>query len=402
MKRTTSQLIQTILALLFIFVFGNFIPTWSTVTRMGVQYLCIMVGWIWLSVLQGNLLLPSVVAMVGCLIPGYFTPESLVSATLGNTITVLMIFIFILVYIFQQSKTGDFLVRWLLSRKVVNGRPYLFTAFFLAGIIIIGSVIGSFGIILLAIAILGAICEVAGIEKTDNWVRFMLLSVVALSGVTEIMYPFKPYAVLILQLIPQGNAVYDLLNGVGQYFAMAFVVSILCLIRIDGEPICEINDVFKNGTNWSIIFAVGAVLAIGGAMSADESGVSDWLYSVFANLFGGMSPVTIIIIVAILGCFVTQFFSNSATAILFLTALAPLAVSLYQQGVNVSVLPPIIGIGTLTACLLPCGSGQSAIMLGTDIFAGDGQKWALSKGVLILVTVTIGIILAGVICISVL
>ena len=35
MKRTTSQLIQTILALLFIFVFGNFIPTWSTVTRMG-------------------------------------------------------------------------------------------------------------------------------------------------------------------------------------------------------------------------------------------------------------------------------------------------------------------------------------------------------------------------------
>ena len=65
MKRTTSQLIQTILALLFIFVFGNFIPTWSTVTRMGVQYLCIMVGWIWLSVLQGNLLLPSVVAMVG-------------------------------------------------------------------------------------------------------------------------------------------------------------------------------------------------------------------------------------------------------------------------------------------------------------------------------------------------
>lgn len=76
MKRTTSQLIQTILALLFIFVFGNFIPTWSTVTRMGVQYLCIMVGWIWLSVLQGNLLLPSVVAMVGCLIPGYFTPES--------------------------------------------------------------------------------------------------------------------------------------------------------------------------------------------------------------------------------------------------------------------------------------------------------------------------------------
>lgn len=486
--KNASRAIQNILALLFIFVFGHFIPTWSSVTRMGVQYLCIMVGWIWLCTLYGGLLLPSAIAMVGCLIPGYFTPATLVAATLGNTITVLMIFIFILVYIFQQSKTGDFLVRWLLSRKLVNGRPYLFTAVFLIGIVVIGSVIGSFGIILLAIAILTAVSDVSGMKRTDDWVRFVLISVVALSGVTEIMYPFKPYAVLynsifnaqlntigteisgstwvitaivisvicltflmllakfvfrfdmsklknldvsllqtdefrkmskkqiivlvsiiltffypfFLQIMPKDNAVYNLLNSVGQYFAMAFVVCILCMIHDDGEPICEINEVFKNGTNWGIIFGVGAVLALGGALSADDSGVSTWLLSIFQNLFGGMSPALIIAIVAVLCCFVTQFFSNSATAILFLTALAPLSVSLYQQGVNVSVFTPIIGIGTLTACLLPCGSGQSAIMLGTDIFAGDGQKWALSKGIMVLLAVALGVVLSGVICISVL
>ena len=488
MKRSTSKTIQLILALLFIFVLGHIIPTWGPVTRMGVQYISIMVGWIWLCVLEGSLLLPSVLAMVGCLIPGYFTAATLVSATLGNSITILMIFIFILVYIFQQSKTGDFLVRWLLSRKVVNGRPYLFTAFFLLAIIVIGSVIGSFGIILLAIAILYAIVDVAGMEKKHDWVRFLLISTVALSGVTEIMYPFKPYAVLynsifdaqlntigtqvsgstwtitaviisllcfallmllarfvfkfdltkiktldvsllqtdeykkmskkqiivlvtvlitffypfILQLMPKENVVYNLLNGIGQYFAMAFAVCILCLIRVDGEPVCDANDIFKNGTNWGIIFGVGAVLAIGGALSSDDCGVSAWLLSIFENLFSGMSPVLIIAIVAVLCCFVTQFFSNSATAIIFLTALAPLAVTLYQQGVNVSVFTPIIGIGTLTACLLPSGSGQSAIMLGTDIFADDGQKWALSKGILVLLAVAVGVILAGVICISIL
>ncbi len=196
MKKSASRNIQLVLALLFVFVFGHVIPTWSSVTRMGVQYISIMVGWIWLCVLEGSLLLPSIMAMVGCLIPGYFTAGTLVAATLGNSITILMIFIFILVYVFQQSKTGDFLVRWLLSRKVVNGRPYLFTAFFLAAIIIIGSVIGSFGIILLAIAILYAVVEVSGMDRRDDWVRFLLISTVALSGVTEIMYPFKPYAVL--------------------------------------------------------------------------------------------------------------------------------------------------------------------------------------------------------------
>lgn len=487
-KSSISRTIQLILALMFVFVFGHIIPTWSTVTRMGVQFICIMIGWIWLCTIEGSLLMPSVMAMVGCLIPGYFTASSLVAATLGNSITILMIFIFILVYVFQKSKTGDFLVRWLLSRKFINGRPYLFTAMFLVAIIVIGSVIGSFGIILLSIAILYAIVDVTGMERKDNWVRFLLMSAVALSGVTEIMYPFKPYAVLynsifdaqlatvgtsvsgstwvitavvisvlcfallmllaryvfkfdlsklkaldvsllqteeykkmskkqvivlftilitfffpfILQLMPKESAVYAFLNNIGQYFIMAFAVCILCIVRIDGEPICDANDVFKNGTNWGILFGVGAVLAIGGALSSDDCGVSVWLLSIFENLFGGMSPIAIIAIIALLGCVVTQFFSNSATAIIFLTALAPLAVTLYQQGVNVSVFTPIIGIGTLTACLLPSGSGQSAIMLGTDIFEGDGQKWVLTKGLPVLAAVTIGVVLSGVICIAVL
>lgn len=488
MKKSTSKDIPIIIALFIMFVAGHIVPTWGPVTRMGVQYLCIMIGWIYLSIVTGGLLLPSVISLAACVIPGYYTASSIVTTTLGNSITFLMIFIFIMVYIFQQTKTGEFLVRWFLSRKVVNGRPYLFTAFFFLAVIIIGSVIGSFGIILLAIAILTAISEISGIEKRSDWIRFLLLSTVALSGTTEVLYPFKPYSVLymsifdaqlntigtasdgttwlltalimavlsfaalmflarfvfkfdlskmkeldmsalqtgefkkiskkqiivliaiiltffypfFLMLLPQTSSVFAFFNNIGQYLFMGFVVCILCLIRVDDEPIAEINDVFKNGTNWQIIFAVGAVIAIGGAMASDECGVAAWLLNIFQGLFGNMSIVTITIIVSLLSCVITQFFSNSATAIIFLTSLAPLAVVLYQNGVNVSVFPALIGTGTLTACLLPSGSGQSAIMLSTDIFAGDGQRWALSKGIIILVAITIAIMISGVISILVL
>lgn len=488
MKNTKAKTIHSIIALFIMFIAGYIIPPWGPVTRMGVQYLCVMIGWIYMSIVTGGLLLSSVVSLVACVIPGYYTAASIVTTTLGNTIVFLMIFIFIMVYIFQQSKTGEFLVRWLLSRKIVNGHPYLFTAFFFIAVIVIGSVIGSFGIILLAIAILTAITEVSGMEKSHDWIRFLLLSTVALSGTTEVLYPFKPYSVLymsifdaqlntigaacdgntwlitslimavlsfvalmfvarfvlkfdlskmkrmdvsalqteefkkmnkkqiivlisvilaffypfFLMLIPKESGVYTFLNGIGQNLFMGFVVCLLCLIHVDGEPIAEVNDVFKNGTNWQIIFAVGAVIAIGGAMSSDGSGVATWLLSIFQGIFGNMSIVLVIIIVCLLSCIITQFFSNSATAILFLTALAPLAVVLYQNGVNVSVIPALIGTGTLTACLLPSGSGQSAIMLGTDIFAGDGQKWALSKGMIVLVAVTLAITVSGVISILVL
>ena len=153
MKTSKSKMIQTVISLLIMFVAGYFIPTWGPVTRMGVQYLCIMIGWIYMSIVTGGLLLSSVIALTACVIPGYYTAASIVSTTLGNSITLLMIFIFIMVYIFQKTQTGEFLVRWLLSRKVVNGRPYLFTAFFFIAIIVIGAVIGSFGIILLAISV---------------------------------------------------------------------------------------------------------------------------------------------------------------------------------------------------------------------------------------------------------
>lgn len=486
--KTKSKNIQIIIGLLIMFIAGYLVPTWGPVSRMGVQYLCIMIGWIYMSVILGGLLLPSVLSLVACVIPGYFTSSSIVTTTLGNSITLLMIFIFIMVYIFQKTKTGEFLVRWLLSRKIVNGRPYLFTAFFLLAVIVIGAVIGSFGILLLAIALLTAISEVSGMDKKNDWIRFLLIATVALSGTTEVLFPFKPYSILymsifdaqlntigaacdgnvwlitqiimaalsfvtlmitarfifrfdlskireldvtalqteefkkmskkqvivllaviisffypfILMLLPKESGVYLLLNGVGQYLFMGAVICILCLIKIDGEPIAEINDVFKNGTNWQIIFAVGAVLAIGGAMASDDCGVATWLLSIFEGIFGNMNTVAIVVIVGLLSCIITQFFSNSATAILFLTALAPLAVVLYQSGVNVSVLPALIGTGTLTACLLPSGSGQSAIMIGTDIFDGNGQKWILSKGLVVLAAVVIAIVLGSVISICIL
>lgn len=487
MKKDTSKTLQTILALFIMFIAGYIVPTWGSVTRMGVQYLCIMIGWIYLSIITGGLLLPSVISLTACVISGYYTSSSIVAATLGNSITILMIFIFIMVYIFQESKTGEYLVRWLLSRKIINGRPYLFTAFFFLAVIIIGAVIGSFGILLLAIAILTAVSEVAGMKKTDDFMRFLLLSTVALSGTTEVFFPFKPYSILymsifdaqlntigaacshstwlitsaiialasfivlmflarfifkfdltkikaldvsvlqtdefkkmskkqfvvllsviltffypfVLLLIPESTSLYALLNGVGQYLFMGLVVCLLCLIKIDGEHVAEINDVFKNGTNWQIIFGVGAVIAIGGAMSSDDCGVAAWLLTVFEGVFGNMSIVSVIIIVCVLSCIITQFFSNSATAILFLTALAPMAIVLYQNGVNVSVIPTLIGTGTLTACLLPCGSGQSAIMLSTDFFANDGQAWAFSKGLIVLLALVLAITVSGIITISV-
>lgn len=488
-KAAGKDIAITLTGIFFMFIFGHIFPTWATVTRMGVQYLGIMIGWIIMCAFGLPMSVASIMAMAACTLPGYYTAAAAISTSIGSSFCVLVIFIFVLVYVFEHSGTGEFLVRWFLSRRVINGRPYLFTAIFLLAIIVIGSVIGSFGAIMLTIAILDNIAVVAGIKKQDDWIRFLLLSVVGLSGVTEILYPFKPYARLyssifnaslsgvgtaisdtsylrtsvtiavvsfillvllarfvfrfdlskikdldvsslqteefkkmkpnqamilaavivsffqpfIIMLLPEGCGVYNFLNNMGQTLFMGLIISLLALIKIKGEPVMDPVDAFAKGVNWHVVFATGAVLLVGSALASDACGIAAWLLGVFSDTLGNMGIIPIMIIVALLSCFITQFFSNSATAIIFCTALAPMSVVMVQNGVNVSVFPAIIGIGTLSACLLPSGSGQSAIMLGTEIFQGsEGQKWAFGKGLLILATITIAIVVSGVICISIL
>ena len=41
-------------------------------------------------------------------------------------------------------------------------------------------------------------------------------------------------------------------------------------------------------------------------------------------------------------------------------------------------------------------------MLGSDFFADDGQQWAFSKGLVILIGITAAIIVSGIICVLVL
>ena len=119
--------------------------------------------------------------------------------------------------------------------------------------------------------------------------------IVLISVILTFFYPF------ILLLLPKESGVYLFLSNIGQNLFMGFVICLLCRIHVDGEPFAEIGDVFKNGTNWQIIFAGGSVIAIGGAMAADVCGVATWLLSIFQGVFGGMSIVSVIKIVSLQG-----------------------------------------------------------------------------------------------------
>lgn len=196
---TKKKLPHWIIGMFLMFIFGYICPTWSVVTRLGVKMLGVFLGWLVLSLSGYGLLVPSLLAMLACILTGYYDAEAVI-ASVGSSTMYLLVCIFIMVHFFAESKTGEYLVRWLLSRKIFKGKPYLLTFAFLLTMELIGTIIGALGIIVLTIAILKSLADVLGMEKGDPWFRFLLLCVVAFSGTAELALPFKATAIFFMNV----------------------------------------------------------------------------------------------------------------------------------------------------------------------------------------------------------
>ena len=65
-----KHIIVSILGVFFMFGFGYVCPTWGSVTRMGVQYLGILIGWIVMCAFGIPMSMASVMSIAACALPG--------------------------------------------------------------------------------------------------------------------------------------------------------------------------------------------------------------------------------------------------------------------------------------------------------------------------------------------
>ncbi|MBP1920649.1 hypothetical protein [Youngiibacter multivorans] len=227
-----KRIIILMVALFFTFVFGYVCPTWATVTPMGLKILGALLGWLVLAASGFGLIVPSLIALVAVQLSGYYTVAEIFSKGIGSTVNILVIFIFVLVEVFSSSKTAEYIVRSFLSRKFVNGHPYVLTATFLVTMVALGTIVGSLGIIMLAIVLLENIATIAGINKTDDWARFLLISIVALSGVTELLFPFKPFAQIFIGLFNSSLKIMNVSINEGTYFLTGTIIAAIAIILL--------------------------------------------------------------------------------------------------------------------------------------------------------------------------
>lgn len=467
---TPKKVVLLIVSLFFMFIFGLVCPTWSEVTRTGVRVLGVFLGWIIMMISGFGLMIPSLLSMFALIPTGIISAGGVLANGFGNSVPLLFVFGMLLIYAFSNTGGDKVIVRYLISRKFLNGHPVRFTLVFLLAITVL-SVFMDTGALFLGFAFVKAIADVVGYDEEHEWRRFMLTAVFFLCMCAANVLPSKGGSLLtigafngalaeagipldiacfsitnlvtslifavvlaltakplfrtnmdkmkslnvedliaegestklnkrqiisgILMLIgflfpviqmffPAESAIYVLMSNIGQVVFMAFLLALLNLINVDGEPICNVVEAFSKGVLWDVYLAIASVCLLSSCMTNADSGISAWLTAVFGHAFNNMSFPVMLALILVCSGIITQFFSNGATMVIVSTIIAQFAVAFSAKGINVAVFPALLAQTCQMGYLTVAGSGFTAILLGYPAMKAK-PGWIFTKGTLMYV-----------------
>ena len=217
-----------------------------------------------------------------------------------------------------------------------------------------------------------------------------------LTKVQKIVLGFLVALVLCLLLpsfLPKNFFLTQFLNGIGSTGVCVFIVAVMCFIKVDGKPLLKIKKAIDGGVAWGIIFLLAAVQPLSTAMTADESGITEWLMGILNPIFGGKSPIFVMVVIGLIAALLTNVMNNGALGV----ALMPIVYSYcMSNGVDPQLSVIIIVMCVHLAFLTPAASSSASLLHGNEwVTTKDIMKSATPVVILSWVAVTVITIAIG-------
>lgn len=220
----TKFYIHCIVMVVLMVVVSN-LPTVGAITPLGMQVLGILVGVIYAWCFIG-FLWPSIMVMVllGC--TEYCTIAESFSAGLGNDTVITLIFLFAFSAYLEESGLSRYIANWFISRKIGEGRPWVFTALLLLAAYVLSAFVSLFATIVVMWGIFFNICASIGIEKRSRYSTMVVCGIAMVASLTGILFPFKVFSQVVYGLVVEATGLNQTINFIS-WFGFNFVVSML-------------------------------------------------------------------------------------------------------------------------------------------------------------------------------
>lgn len=172
-NKDMSYYMKSAIGLLFMFGFGQ-LPPIGPLTPLGMQILGIFVGLIYL-LCTVDIIWPSMVGLIALGMTEYCSVEEAISSGFGSELVWMMLIILILAEAINKSGLGEVIARWLLTRKILNKRPMLFTFVYIAGLGLCSLLVSSTAAVIMGWVIFYEIADMVGYKKGERYSTLMII-----------------------------------------------------------------------------------------------------------------------------------------------------------------------------------------------------------------------------------
>ena len=237
-KGNTLYYLHSTIGLLLIFGFGH-LPPFGTVTPVGMQVLGIFAGMIYLWSFV-SVLWPSLLGIIALGLSDYAPMRKVILSAFGDVVPVLVFFAMVLFGAIQHHKVTNYISRWFLTRRMIHGRPLIFSFVFLFTTYVLAALSANILPALLFMwAILYGVLGDVGYKKGDTYTTVMVIGTMfaAISG--QAAKPFTGSALMMVgayEKAAKQGLDYLPYMGFGAVMAVASIILFTLLIKFVFRP----------------------------------------------------------------------------------------------------------------------------------------------------------------------
>lgn len=465
-KKNRTYAINSIVTVA-IMVFFGMLPPFEPITQLGMQVAGIFIGLIygWTTV---GLIWPSMLGMVLLGLTSYATMNQVLIEGFGSNTVVMILFILIFAAAVTASGVSKFIAMWFVSRKLLLGKPWLFTGIFLFVSFLLSATVNTLAAIIICWGILYDVCLSLGYKKGDLYPALMVLGITVFATIGMGAFPYKLIPLLVLgayqkmggsavdyfnfvcvywslmllilfgyillcrfvfradvsplaainnetfkdmtltlnkrqkitlgflvalilllltpSLMPKGFILKTLLDTIGAAGTIMLVVLTMICVRVDGKPLIEFRQMAIEGIQWDPLILTAAALPVVNALTAEGTGIKEFLIQSLGPILLGRSALTFAIIALGLGLLVTNFANNGMTALILMPVIVSFSDAL---GANPMAMVVLLIFTVHVAIMTPAACPMAAMMHGNTEWISTGQIYKYGGITVLLVLVII-------------